>query len=310
MTKKTAILSHIVIDEIHEMDSTAPVLSVGGAGAYAAVGASLVTAPDDSYLVSGVGSLDRGYLAAWCTDRGINSSALFTVGDHSPRTRIEYLGDGERQEAPVYGLAHFDAHTPLPRNLPTTPQFDGFYLFHAHEDSYWAQVEPFRNRHAAKPLLWELSADSAHAELIELVQARARLVDALSLNLTEARLLTGESRPTKILDLLHGWCPIIILRMGSAGSLLMHPSGTDQVGIAVGQVTDPTGGGNSYSGAFLAGMVSGLGPTDAARLAASAASVVIQQHGAPEINDELRATVRHRAEQVTVAPYIDKEGAF
>lgn len=290
MVRKVAVLSHAVLDEVFEPSGRRMPAEVGGAGAYAAVGASLVSLPMASLLVTGTGSAELAMLQGWCRDRAIDPSGLFVVGERGPRTRIRYFADGEREETPVYGLAHFDAHTPLPEHIPPEAELGAMYLFHAAEESYWERVSAFRKR---LPILWEVSAAATD---VELVRMRASLVDVVSLNRTEAFALFGVTDLDDAARVASSLAPIVLLRLGADGSLLLHAGQRIHVPAAPTVVVDPTGGGNSYSGAFIAAYQETGDPRRAARLAAAAAAVVVGTRGAPLVDDAVRAAVLKAAD--------------
>ncbi len=293
--QQIAILSHIVVDEVHQ-PGRPPHTEVGGAGAYAAVGTSLVAERvGRSLLVSGTGSADLAMLRAWCAARGI-ADGLFVVGEHGPRTRIDYAADGERVETPRFGLAHFDAHTPLPEHVPVPPaELDGAYLFHDDEEPYWAAVARYRARAAAVPLLWELSAACTRPERLASVRQWAELVDAVSINRTEAFELFGVDRIPAAVEALRTLAPLVLLRLGDEGSLVIHGDTVVRVPAVPVPASHPRGGANTYPGAYV-GAGGGRGePVGAARLASAAAAVVVATEGAPPVGDAERELVRRSA---------------
>jgi sugar/nucleoside kinase (ribokinase family) len=302
-----AILSHIVVDEIATSGCSELTIDVGGAGAYAAVGASLASAGGDTHLVAGVGRQDKAFLTDWCDARGIECSGLFVSSETSPRTRIRYFGNGERTEHPVYGLDHFEACTPLPRHIPAAIlPVAGTYLFHAHEPPYWQEIRAYRAT-AAGPILWEISLDSCRYELLDTLSERLALVDVLSINRSEAELLLRTGSLKRLVASLAVLVPLVLLRLGSEGSMVIHDRRIHRVGVAPVRVVDHTGGGNSYSGAFLASFAVSGDPVAAARVAASAAGFVIAQHGAPRVTDELRASTLATARRIDVESLTAKE---
>ncbi|WP_353112342.1 PfkB family carbohydrate kinase [Microbacterium sp.] len=293
-----AVLSHIVVDEVADAEGRSVGTSIGGAGAYAAVGAALAGPAGGTALVSGVGRDDRPLMTAWCAARGISAEGLFDVGEHSPRTRIQYFADGERIETPVHGLDHFHAHTPLPRHIPQgAAPLEGVYLFHDHDPAYWDEVSAFR-RSFSGPLLWEISLDSCRPEHLDAVRGILREVDVLSINATEARMLTGEDDLAAALDRLGGG--VVVLRRGEHGSLLSEGGRRHRIGTAPTPALDPTGGGNSYSGAFLAAYARSGDHVAAATVAAAAAAAVVAAPGAPEVDDALRTAVAAAAGRVPI----------
>ncbi|MFF0265417.1 carbohydrate kinase family protein [Kribbella sp. NPDC004536] len=290
MVRKIAVLSHAVLDEVYEPSGRRMHAEVGGAGAYAAVGASLVSLPMASLLVSGTGSADLASLQGWCRERAIDPSGLFVVGERGPRTRIQYFADGERTETPVYGLAHFDAHTPLPEHIPPDVDLGAMYLFHAAEEPYWESVAAFRRR---VPILWEVSATATE---LDLVRRRASLVDVVSLNRTEAFALFGTGDVGAAARAASSLAPIVLLRLGADGSVLLQAGRQVHIPAAPTVVVDPTGGGNSYSGAFIAAYLETGDPLRAARLAAAAAAVVVATRGGPLVDEAVRAAVLKAAD--------------
>ncbi len=296
-----AVLSHIVVDEVFDADRNRVGDEVGGAGAYAAVGASLASSDASTLLVSGVGREDKSFLAEWCARRQISSSGLFEVGQHSPRTRIQYFADGEREETPVYGLDHFHAHTPLPRHIPAdADSVAGVYLFHDHEASYWEEVAEFR-RSFGGPLLWEISLDSCRSEHLSTVREKLELVDLLSINESEAFSLLGVSRLEDAIAQLQNADVVALLRRGARGSLVVEHDRVYTVGTSPTRALDPTGGGNSYTGAFLAVFARTGDLSRAARVAAATASAVVAAPGAPEVDPAAREAIRRAAHEVSFA---------
>jgi sugar/nucleoside kinase (ribokinase family) len=295
---KIVILSHVVVDEIHRPGVNRPLEQIGGAGAYAAVGASLAGSSGEPLIVSGVGRDDRPTIESWARSRGIDPRGLFDVGQHSPRTRIDYFRDGERIETPMFGMEHFNAHTPLPRHIPDpATNLAGVYLFHAHEEAYWDEVATWRPL-ATIPVLWEISRDSCRPQHLTRVRELAATIDVLSINLTEARELL-ERGIEDLPDVLADIAPVVVLRLGERGSLVIQ--GRDRIDVPALRVDaiDPTGGGNSYSGAFLTVYAATGDVVNAGRRAAAAAAVVVSTAGPPGVDDDARAAVTTAASTLT-----------
>ncbi|WP_010205142.1 ribokinase [Salinibacterium sp. PAMC 21357] len=91
--------------------------------------------------------------------------------------------------------------------------------------------------------------------------------------------------------------PTVIVTWGSKGASL-HRVGTDEVLVPAHRVTavDATGAGDTFCGAFAAGLVEGMLADDALRFAVAAASISVESHGAvPSI--PLRAAIETRAKE-------------
>ncbi|MET8944558.1 PfkB family carbohydrate kinase [Streptomyces sp. NPDC004542] len=297
-----AVFSHVVTDEVYDPDGRFRARAVGGAGAYAAVGASLVTGPGHAVLVSGAGRADLPRLTGWCRDHGVDPSGLFEVGEHSPVTQVRYRPDGERSETSVYGDEHFAAHTPYPSCFPLPDdRIACAYLFHDTEERFWTELAEARPR-LRGPVLWEIAANACRPELRSSVLELAAGVDVLSLNAAEATALTGLADPLAALGRLHHAAGVTVLRCGAAGSVVQEAGRRWRVGVAPGPVTDPTGGGNAYSGAFLAAWARTGDAAAAGRAAASAAAHTIARYGTPAADPVARSAVRRAADHVTVSP--------
>lgn len=295
-----AVLSHIVVDEVYDANRRLVGEEVGGAGAYAAAGASLAEPEGATFLVSGIGSEDRPMLLEWCRRRRISSDGLFVVGAESPRTRIQYFADGGREETPVHGLGHFRDHTPLPRHIPVDPgRLDGVYLFHDHDLAYWEEIADLR-RPLSGPLLWEISLDSCRPEHLDDVRDRLALADLLSINEAEALSLLGATRIEDAVEWFRGVDATVLLRRGEQGSMIVGSGRTHLIGISPTLAIDPTGGGNSYGGGFLAVYARTGDPVQAGRTAAATAGAVVSAPGAPEIDEERCRSVQRAAESVVV----------
>lgn len=102
-----------------------------------------------------------------------------------------------------------------------------------------------------------------------------------------------------LLERLISAIPIVALTRSEAGSrIYIHQQPTD-VGIYPTQPVDPTGAGDVFAATFTHKICEGLDPIDAARFAAAASSIVIEDIGAraltrPDFIDELQ----RRAQQV------------
>lgn len=294
---RIAILSHVVTDEIYRSGRFRKA-QIGGAGAYAAVGAALVAQCSQPILVAGTGREDLPRLTQWTAERGIDPAGLFVVGERGPITQIRYEDDANRVEVPVFGLEHFIEHTPLPRHVPALDeQLQGVYLFHNSEEPYWGEIARYR-RSIEGIVLWEVAADCCVPELLDEVRSRAQLVDAVTLNLSEATALLSLDEPSAALAAAAGLAPLVLVHDGTKGSWVLSRGATTWVGVRSVVARDVTGGGNSYAGALLQALVDGEQEVSAARLAASAAAEVVRTVGVPLVTDQLRETVRLGAGRV------------
>jgi sugar/nucleoside kinase (ribokinase family) len=103
----------------------------------------------------------------------------------------------------------------------------------------------------------------------------------LFVNEEEGRMLSGSGSPDDIARAAqsHGVSDVVV-KLGARGCVVFH--GEDRIAIPAfpASVIDTTGAGDCFAGAFLAGLVRGLGIVRAAGLACAAAALSIQRLGA------------------------------
>lgn len=130
-------------------------------------------------------------------------------------------------------------------------------------------------------------------------EARAypyELVDLLFVNETEGGGLTGETEPEAMLRALGRLCPgLIVLTLGIRGALALHEGRVLHEGIVPVQAVDTTGAGDTYTGYFLAELMTSGSVEQAMRIAAAAAALEVTRPGAAaavpkadEVQDFLR----------------------
>lgn len=107
-------------------------------------------------------------------------------------------------------------------------------------------------------------------------------IDILSPNLIEAKAIYGDWPPTELITaMLSDGAQTVALRMGEAGSLVADRDGNrvhiDPLSSL--NIIDQTGAGNTYCGAFLAGLVQGKSLLEAGVMATVAASFCLEKVG-------------------------------
>lgn len=107
-------------------------------------------------------------------------------------------------------------------------------------------------------------------------------IDIVSPNLIEAQAIYGERTPAELVSaLLDDGAKIVALRMGAEGSLVASAKEQHHIPAAtIKSMIDQTGAGNTYCGAFLAGLIRERGLFQAGAMAAVAASFCIETIGA------------------------------
>ncbi|EYT54575.1 2-dehydro-3-deoxygluconokinase [Leucobacter sp. UCD-THU] len=151
-----------------------------------------------------------------------------------------------------------------------------------------------------RPAIWPLQTARA------IVRYTIPQCDVVLPNLDEGRLLTGYEDPRAITqELLELGAPLVVLKLGSSGSVIATPDDYYSVPARPVLAKDPTGAGDCFDAAFAVAITEGKDPVDAAIFATAAASRVVQGLGAVapiptrsavlEDVSELRAEVHPRA---------------
>ncbi|MEU5567543.1 sugar kinase [Micromonospora musae] len=126
-----------------------------------------------------------------------------------------------------------------------------------------------------RPALWPL--ERARAVITRSVQ----LCDVALPNIEEGRLLSERATPTEILRWFAALGPrIVVLKMGEQGALLWHKDQISEIRPHPVVPVDSTGAGDAFDGAFVARLVEGDTPVEAARYAAVTGALTTQGHGA------------------------------
>lgn len=123
--------------------------------------------------------------------------------------------------------------------------------------------------------LWPLARARA------ITHATIPLCDVIFPSLEDAAVLSGRDDPYAIVDFYLGLgVPLVALKLGREGCLVATREDRWRIsGIPV-EAVDATGAGDTFDGAFLAMMVRGKSPVEAARYANAAAALSTQGFGA------------------------------
>jgi ribokinase len=130
-----------------------------------------------------------------------------------------------------------------------------------------------------KGLQIALNPSPVTSSLLELPLGK---VSTFVLNEVEARLLSAESQPERILDGLKRRFPeaAVVLTLGERGVEYADSSRRESVSSERVEAIDTTGAGDTFTGYFLAERLNGVAVEDALRLACRAAAVCVQRPGA------------------------------
>lgn len=126
----------------------------------------------------------------------------------------------------------------------------------------------------------ELLGRPGMAELIRDLAARASILLPSEADL--AFLAPGQAPETAARRLLDGPADCVLLKQGAAGSLYLDREHTLRIPPCRVTEIDPTGAGDCAGGAFIACLVQGMPPAEAARRANAAGAIAVTRRGPME----------------------------
>lgn len=293
---KYVIASTAVTDEIHFADGKRVEIVAGGAGIYALCGVKLWC--DEVMLATGVGADFQEIYGEWYEKNHISMEGLIIKDEKTPHTVINYFEDGEREEIPLYGAHHYKKIETVPEDLEKYFETaKGIYIFKNSDPEYWKKIIEYKESSSAK-VMWEIGCDATYPENYKNVKRIAQHMDVFSINLTESRHMMAKDDLKEIIKEYQSFgIPLVFLRRGAAGAVMITP---DEVTYVSSQknvnVVDPTGGGNSSSGAVLYGFCEGFSPEICGTMGSISAAMCLGQYGVPEkITEEMRQEAMKRA---------------
>lgn len=251
----------------------------------------------------GIGSDFYAMHGEWIHNQGIDMRGTQERAVRSPHTRCVYTESEERVESVIPGTADLASMMPAIRDIPDCySNCKGVYVYLGSDPLYWEELAAWKE-HKSAVLLWELRGADAKPENRDAFRRYLAAADILSINLAEARQLTGKEVPERCLEeLLNLGADNVFLHMGAAGSYAASQEICWHVLPWQVDVVDVTGGGNSASGGFLAGFCESGGDLRQAGICGNvSASFVLEQFGLPEqIRAEEMKRAAERAEQIQV----------
>lgn len=290
---KVLVVSRIVLDHIAPGRGAEETTALGGSGFWAAFGARLVL--DDVAVTCKVGPDFRAFVGEM-EELGIRQDGLVYVARGTSRTNVTYSAGEVRHEEPIPSWDHHCSMRTMSDEFPRSVRdAEAYYVFRDFHPGFWSGFESMKDR--AAPMLWEIPGSVCVPKFKSRIENVLRMTTVLSINHDEATRLTGFGDIKTALNCLHDMgAPVVAMTLGASGSIISD--GNQYVRIKPPsdlKVIDVTGGGNAFSGAFLAAYVEqGRDIAKAGISATAAASVAISQIGSPEnISDAVAMKQRY-----------------
>ena len=113
------------------------------------------------------------------------------------------------------------------------------------------------------------------------ISNRLRAVDVVFLSEEDIQLFGDRELLTKLIDNV----PMVVMTKGDQGAMIFENQREIRVPARPTRVVDPTGAGDTFSAAFLYALANHAAPEQAGRLAADAASIVLEGEGGEKLAD-------------------------
>lgn len=300
MTVDYVTLSNLIIDDIVLPDGRTYMNTLGGAGLHALVGMRLWSEALGYAAVAGtdLSAKHRRALARF----GVDTQGLIVRRDYrTARAWQVFEPDERRIEVFRTDLEDFERQKITLSELPDAyRRARGFHIQWGSLSEIERVVDALR---AANPdVVTVLETGPDHLQQPpDAFQSLLPRLTLFSPDRDEAATITGRADPGDMCRVLLDWgAPLVALRMGEQGSLLMSNSGDGPPGVAwrlptaPATIVDVTGAGNSYCGGFLTGLGDGLSPLESGLRAVVSASFALEQFGLPAWTTPPKEEVQRR----------------
>lgn len=303
---------------------------MGGGGFYAYTALRMCT--DDCLYLSSVGKDFDDFYGAWFDANGCSRDGLFVRTEKTMYNDLKYFPDGSYIEYSIYGRKYTDQeladlrksgvmylpvedpdeqrrhYLTLRDCLPFMDVAKGMYTSqHLTEENTELMLEHKKN---GCQIMWEIpstSIEAAHQKYleggIEGLKHYLRAIDILSINRNECSIIFGVNTDEEILPLLKALELPVYYRVGTDGAYMI----ADQKEYFVPMIStvekekeiDPTGCGNSSTGAALWAWCEGYDPLMTCVIGNVVASYNVRQYGPfLDMSEETREEMLQTAQEI------------
>lgn len=280
---------NVMLDSVRFADGTEHRReSIGGPSTFAYSGVKLWT--DQVMQCSKVGEDYHVLFDPWMEKNQIEKRGFKVVHEHCNHSYLVYNADG------TYGSDQFSKNTAEMSEwiqnmgyMKTSPEelgqftssggVKGVYMAQNCDRIWWDQLGEIRKRDGFK-MMWEIEAPSASLEYLDKVIYACRYADIFSINIQEAENLFGvKGDEACISELQKLPVDFTLFRVGARGLFAVTPEEAYYLAPAPGPVVDPTGCGNTSTGAALYAYAEGYDPLMIGIMANVASAWNIRQFG-------------------------------
>lgn len=308
MDYKYVVGGNVMLDTVRFMDGTrSDQEHIGGPATFAYSGIRIWT--DEVIQCSNVGADYAELFLPWMKKNNVETVGFKVVCDRSNHSFMAYkdVSGAPAEMQPDWGEAYkwlkndawqdFGYMKTTPEDLEVFTKgksVKGVYLAQNADRTFWSKLAEIKKRDGFR-LMWEIEAPWALKWYLKDIQEICEDVDMFSINLAEAqRLFEVESDEDCIKGLRTLPVDITLFRVGNRGLYVVTQESTIYLPPApVGEIVDPTGCGNTSTGAALYAYGEGYDPLMVGIIANISSGQNIRQYGIiPEfakIRDESKA---------------------
>jgi sugar/nucleoside kinase (ribokinase family) len=279
---------NVMVDSVRFQDGrTSDRKNMGGPAPFAYSGIRVWT--DSARLVCNVGADFTMYFNDWILKNRVDMSGIKVKCDHCNHSYLVYFEDG------TYGqddqAAHFRSDWMQDLGyLKTTPEeigehsvkspAKGLYLAQNVDHVFWEKLGDIKKRDKFK-IMWEIEGPSSYSVYMEDVLNALESVDAFSINLKEAQNLFDVKTEAECIRKIQQ-LPVeyTLFRVGKKGAYSVTPKTAVFVpSLSFGVELDPTGCGNTSTGAALYAFCEGFDEHQIGVMANVASALNVRQFG-------------------------------
>lgn len=285
---------NVMIDTVEFLDSPEMNrMAIGGPATFAYSGIKLWT--DNVIQCSKLGADYLPIFKPWIEKNNIDTSGLKVICERCNRSHIVYQNrDGAPGMVPTLNNAGKDFFVKGTRwedfgFMKTSPEdieaftkqggVKGVYLAQNCDRVFWEKIREIKERDGFK-MMWEIEGSVAYKEFLPSVIFAAEIADIFSINIGEAeRLFEVEGDEACIAELQKLPVSMTLFRVGSRGLYAVTPTDAYYLPPVPSEIVDPTGCGNTSTGAALFAFANGDDPLMVGIKANIAAAQNIRQFG-------------------------------
>ncbi len=267
----------------------------------------------DCKIVSRVGADYEETYGKWMRDNGIPQSSVHVDAEHCPAFILKYDPDGSFTPVPLYSYMNTGYLRTHPEDIDRACEGEAVkavYVVHYTDSVVWSKLAQVKQKYGFK-IMWEIEFDRAFRKrenidcktALESVKRALEVADMWSINHNEASDLFGIPRDDDagmIAKLQELPAELTFYRVGKRGAYAVTPTEVYFCGSIdpFGPSVDPTGCGNTSTGAMMQSYVSGDHPAMALVKACVASGFNAAQRGPfPLYTEETAALARELAEK-------------